>query len=294
MRREPILRVAFYAREGGRESVRDWLREFGRNDRQMIGADLKTAQFGGPMGMPLIRKLDADLWEIRSRVRDRVVRTPFTVEGGTMVILHAFVKKSAKAPDVELDVARRRLARLNGRPRRTGGTSAVRSTSSWSRRDSWRRRRRSPRSAWSPTRSARACATAASAPVSSPAAWAPAVRPSTGSSTTGGRITSKSVAGLGRNTHVRVTDGMQQARQLRGLTQVELAELMGISQGRVSRLESVHHDRRLDSLAACLHAVGADLLVALKVGDQLIQVVGPAGTQLVPTVRADAAVGDAR
>ena len=87
---------------------------------------------------------------------------------------------------------------------------------------------------------------------------------------------------------------MQQARQLRGLTQVELAELMGISQGRVSRLESVHHDRRLDSLAACLHAVGADLLVALKVGDQLIQVVGPAGTQLVPTVRADAAVGDAR
>ena len=116
---------------------------------------------------------------------------------------------------------------------------------------------------------------------------------------TGGRITSKSVAGLGRNTHVRVTDGMQQARQLRGRTQVELAELMGISQGRVSRLESVHHDRRLDSLAACLHAVGADLLVALKVGDQLIQVVGPAGTQLVPTedgvgLRADAAVGDAR
>jgi phage-related protein len=34
-----------------------------------------------------------------------------------MVILHAFVKKSAKAPDVELDVARRRLARLKGHPR---------------------------------------------------------------------------------------------------------------------------------------------------------------------------------
>lgn len=34
-----------------------------------------------------------------------------------MVILHAFVKKGAKAPDVELDVARRRLARLKGHPR---------------------------------------------------------------------------------------------------------------------------------------------------------------------------------
>ena len=98
---------------------------------------------------------------------------------------------------------------------------------------------------------------------------------------------------------VRVTDGMQQARQLRGLTQVELAERMGISQGRVSRLESVHYDRRLDSLVAHLHAVGAELLMAFKVGDQLIQVAHPAGTQVVPSSdglgsRADAVTVDAR
>ena len=117
MRREPILRVAVYASEGGREPVRDWLHGLDRYDRQTIGADLKTAQFGWPMGMPLIRKLDADLGEVRSRLRDRVVRTLFTVEGDTMVILHAFVKKGAKAPDVELDVARRRLTKLKGRPR---------------------------------------------------------------------------------------------------------------------------------------------------------------------------------
>jgi len=80
---------------------------------------------------------------------------------------------------------------------------------------------------------------------------------------------------------VRVTDGMQQARQLRGLTQAELAERMGISQGRVSRLESVHYDRRLDSLAAYLHAVGAELLMAIKVGDQLIQVARPARVQVL-------------
>ena len=97
---------------------------------------------------------------------------------------------------------------------------------------------------------------------------------------------------------VRVTDGMQQARQLRGLTQVELAERMGISQGRVSRLESVHYDRRLDSLVAHLHAVGAELLRAFKVGDQLIQVAHPAGTQVVPSSdglgsRADAVTADA-
>ena len=97
---------------------------------------------------------------------------------------------------------------------------------------------------------------------------------------------------------VRVTDGMRRARQLRGLSQADLAERMGISQGRVSRLESVHHDRRLDSLAAHLHAVGAELLMAFKVGDQLIQVMRPAGSEVVPAedgvgLRADAAVGDA-
>ena len=98
---------------------------------------------------------------------------------------------------------------------------------------------------------------------------------------------------------VRVTDGMQQARQLRGLTQAELAERMGISQGRVSRLESVHYDRRLDSLAAYLHAVGAELLMAIKVGDRLIQVACPAGVEVLHAsdgvgLRADAAPVGAR
>jgi predicted XRE-type DNA-binding protein len=80
---------------------------------------------------------------------------------------------------------------------------------------------------------------------------------------------------------VRVTDGMRRARQLRGLNQAELAELMGISQGRVSRLESVHQDRRLDSLVAHLHAMGAELVMAIKVGDELIPVVQPERTRLV-------------
>jgi len=98
---------------------------------------------------------------------------------------------------------------------------------------------------------------------------------------------------------VRLTDGMQQARQVRGLTQVELAERMGITQGRVSRLESAHYDRRLDSLVAYAHAVGAELIMAFKVGDQFIHVASPAGTQGVPASdgggsKCDTAVVDAR
>jgi len=76
---------------------------------------------------------------------------------------------------------------------------------------------------------------------------------------------------------VRLTDGMRQARQLAGLTQADLAARMGISQGRVSRLESVDSDRRLDSVVAHLHAVGADLVVALAFGETIIQVSRPDG-----------------
>ena len=38
MRCAPILRVVFFASEGGREPVRAWLRELSRHDRQTIGA----------------------------------------------------------------------------------------------------------------------------------------------------------------------------------------------------------------------------------------------------------------
>ena len=79
---------------------------------------------------------------------------------------------------------------------------------------------------------------------------------------------------------VRVTDGMRQARQLCGLNQADLAERMGISQGRVSHLESVHQDRRLDALVAHLHAVGAELLMAFTVGDQVVQVARPEGARI--------------
>ncbi len=44
--------------------------------------------------MPLIRKIEKDLWEVRSTIKDGIARTFFTVEKDIMVLLHGFVKKS--------------------------------------------------------------------------------------------------------------------------------------------------------------------------------------------------------
>jgi phage-related protein len=62
--------------------------------------------------MPLVRKMEPGLWEVRSDIADGVARVLFTEKGGRMVLLHGFVKKSQKTPDNELKTARSRLKKL--------------------------------------------------------------------------------------------------------------------------------------------------------------------------------------
>lgn len=90
--------------------MRDWLRTLSVEDRKRVGEDLKTVQFGWPLGMPLVRKLSANLWEVRSPMQDAIARILFTVISGRMVLLHGFIKKSQKTPQSDLDLARQRLA----------------------------------------------------------------------------------------------------------------------------------------------------------------------------------------
>ena len=107
-----ILQVIFFRTEAGNEPVRDWLLEHDKETRRIIGEDIKTVQFGWPLGMPLVRKLEADLWEVRSHLPDGIVRTLFTVMHQQMILLHGFKKKTAKIPVSELDTARFRLKQL--------------------------------------------------------------------------------------------------------------------------------------------------------------------------------------
>ena len=109
---EPILDVVFYKTEAGNEPVREWLKSLPSEDRKTIGEDIKTAQYGWPLGMPLIRKMERGLWEIRSNISTGIARVLFTVKGAMMILLHGFVKKSQKTPPNELDTTRRRFNNL--------------------------------------------------------------------------------------------------------------------------------------------------------------------------------------
>ena len=88
------LPAVFFRTETGAEPVREWLKGLSRKDRLTIGEDIKDIEFSWSMGMPLCRSLGEGLWEVRTRLDDRVARVFFCVSGELMVLLHGFIKKS--------------------------------------------------------------------------------------------------------------------------------------------------------------------------------------------------------
>ena len=100
----------FFRTATGREPVRDWLKALPYpDDRKRIGEDIKTVEFGWPIGMPVCRPLGQGLFEVRSSLtHNRIARVLFYVDrAGRMVLLHGFIKKSQKTPEADLALARR-------------------------------------------------------------------------------------------------------------------------------------------------------------------------------------------
>jgi phage-related protein len=109
----PRLTVRFFRESSGTEPVRDWLKSLPQEEKREIGTDIKTVQFGWPLGMPLVRHVEGDVWEVRSRLSNRIARVLFVLESGSMILLHGFIKKDRKTPRPDLDVARNRLKKLS-------------------------------------------------------------------------------------------------------------------------------------------------------------------------------------
>lgn len=108
----PRLTVRFFCESTGSEPVRDWLKRLPVEEMREIGSDIKTVQFGWPIGMPVVDHIDGDVWEVRTRLSTRIARVLFVLEGNVMVLLHGFIKKERKTPKADLDIAKQRLKKL--------------------------------------------------------------------------------------------------------------------------------------------------------------------------------------
>jgi len=76
-------------------------------DRKRVGEDIKTVEFGWPIGMPVCRALGGGIYEVRTTLsQNRIARVLFYVDNrARMVLLHGFIKKTRRTPNEDLALA---------------------------------------------------------------------------------------------------------------------------------------------------------------------------------------------
>ncbi|WP_366522775.1 type II toxin-antitoxin system RelE/ParE family toxin [uncultured Limnohabitans sp.] len=105
----------FYRSALGSEPVREWLKTLDKADRQTVGEDIAYVQYKWPIGKPRVDHLRGPIWEVRSKIGNRIARVLFAVEASEMILLHAFVKKTQQTNPADIELATKRLKEwING------------------------------------------------------------------------------------------------------------------------------------------------------------------------------------
>jgi phage-related protein len=105
-------RWVYYKAASGRVPVREFIDEQSAEVREKIFFDLeRLVRFNIKLGSPYVEKIEGrDFWELRTKLGGDIYRTfYFAHTGKKFVLLHAYHKKSQKAPKRELDTAEERM-----------------------------------------------------------------------------------------------------------------------------------------------------------------------------------------
>ena len=101
-----IVNAEFYQTDAGGEPVREFLRkELTPEERKEVGKDIRTVEYGWPIGMPVCKDLGNGLLEVRTSLDRKICRILFCIYGSRMILFHGFIKKSQSTPQVDLDTA---------------------------------------------------------------------------------------------------------------------------------------------------------------------------------------------
>ncbi len=109
MEKQKKLKALFFKNSSGKEPVREWLSGLSKEEKKLIGDDIKTVEYGWPIGMPVCSGMGNGLYEVRTRLKNTIARVLFSVLGSQMLLLHGFIKKTTKTPKNELRIAHKRL-----------------------------------------------------------------------------------------------------------------------------------------------------------------------------------------
>ncbi|MDL1898301.1 type II toxin-antitoxin system RelE/ParE family toxin [Anaerolineae bacterium CFX7] len=105
--------VVYYQDAQGRRPAQEFLLSLSATARAAVFHDInQLEEFGLLIGAPTVRPIEGirKLWELRVKTADGAVRLFYVARTERrFVILHGFIKKTAKTPQKELNLARKRL-----------------------------------------------------------------------------------------------------------------------------------------------------------------------------------------
>lgn len=89
--------------------MRKWLKGLPPEDRKRIGEDIKTVEFGWPVGMPICRAMGRGIYEVRTSLdQNRIARVLFYIDKKSRMVL---IKKTQKTPGDDLGLAKANKAK---------------------------------------------------------------------------------------------------------------------------------------------------------------------------------------
>ena len=74
---KPKFTIIFYKEDSGNQPVIRWIKKLHKQEQINIGEDLQTLQYRWPLGMPLVKYVSNNLWELRSRLENRISRITY-------------------------------------------------------------------------------------------------------------------------------------------------------------------------------------------------------------------------
>lgn len=106
-----IMKIDFYVSNSGRSYIEILLNKLNIEDRASIVAVFTEIQHYGFSAVGCqFRHIEGKLWEIKIRAKNGSYRFFYAMRTkDNMVLLHAYKKRSLKAPKKEMKIARKRL-----------------------------------------------------------------------------------------------------------------------------------------------------------------------------------------
>ena len=104
--------ILFFETARGEKIVKEFIKSLNPKTISKISGEIDLlVEYGSFLGMPHSKRLSKDLYELRVRGQQET-RIIYGFKGKTVYLLHAFLKKTQKTPQKEIETAQQRLDSL--------------------------------------------------------------------------------------------------------------------------------------------------------------------------------------